>query len=154
MRFHTRYVFEDPVHPCWGKSYRLWSAGPSGQVKNQQEGVFDGLQIFVREMTDALSQRTRVDGSDHLAENLGRLIENGDLRVEACGESGARSRADNDGRERKEIVRLDDHRVATAVLNMAASCWKVDLVQITANHAASPSTRPRPVLPAHSACLA
>lgn len=111
----------------------------SSQVENELEGVFDGPHIVVREMADALSQRTRVDGSDHLAENLCRFVEDGDLRVEAGGESRARSRTDDDSRERQQIVRLDDHRMAAALLDMAALARKGDRVDITTDHAASPS---------------
>jgi hypothetical protein len=43
------------------------SSSASGQVEHHEEGIFHGLQLVVFEMSDVLSQRAGIHGSDHLA---------------------------------------------------------------------------------------
>jgi hypothetical protein len=89
-------------------------------------------------MADSFSESTRIDGPNHLAKHLRWLVENGDLWVEAGLESGARRRAYDYGRERQEVVRLDDHRVTPTMLDMPAPSGELDLVDVTMDHAGSP----------------
>jgi hypothetical protein len=80
-----------------GHEHQRWPARPSSQVENKLEGIFHSLHFVVGEVADVLSEGARIDGSNHLAKNLRRMIENGDLWVEAGWERGARSRAHHDG---------------------------------------------------------
>lgn len=116
-------------------SGRRWK---SRQLEHQLEGVVHGAQLVVCQMADPFSESTRVDRPNHLAKHLRWLVENVDLWVEACLESGARRRADDYGRERQEVVRLDDHRVAPTMLDMPALSGELDLVDVTTDHAGSP----------------
>jgi hypothetical protein len=117
---------------------RALDSPPSGQIEHEQESVVDGTQLVVGEVVDPLAQCASVDCSDHLAEHLGRLLEQCDLGVEARWKRRARGRADDNCREGQEIVGLQDHRVATALLSMTASAGQRDLVDITTDHAAPP----------------
>jgi hypothetical protein len=89
-------------------------------------------------MSRSLAECAGVNGSDHLAENLCRLIFNRDFRMKASRKRGTRRWADDDSREGKQIVGLDDHGVATTFLNVTSLAWELDPMNITPNHAASP----------------
>lgn len=67
-----------------------------------------------------------------------RVGSHGDLAVEACCGPGGRGRADDDGGERQEIIGLDDHGVAAAVLDASAASREGERVDVTANHAGPP----------------
>ena len=92
----------------------------------------------MRQVSGSLTQRTCVDGANHLAKDLRRLVVDLDLWVKAGRERRARCWADDDRGEGKQIVSLDDHRITVALLNVTAPAWELDLVDITADHAASP----------------
>ncbi len=77
-------------------------------------------------MTDVLAQAAGVDSADHLAENLGRLIAQRYLRVEAGWERRPGGRANDDGGQGEKVVGLDDHRITATVLHMTALAWHRD----------------------------
>lgn len=129
-------------------------SGGSRQLEHKLESVVDGAQLVVCQVADSFSQGTCIDGSNHLAKYLCWLVENGDLWVEAGLESGARRWAYDYGRERQEVVRLDDYRVAPTMLYMSALTGELDLVDVTTDHAGSPLARRPRVLPLRSAGLA
>src|SRR3712207_1273314 len=94
-------------------------------------------------MSHLIPESARVDRAYHLAEHPRRLLPEPDLRMEAgrCGR--LRGGADHHGRERKQVVRLDDHGMASTLLNSATTLRQLDRMHVTANHAAAPSA-PRP----------
>jgi len=110
----------------------------SWQIEYQQQGVLDGAQLVVRQVCGSVAERASVDGADHLAEDLRRLVVDRDLGMEAGRERRARGRADDDRGEGEQIVGLDDHRVAAALLGVLALAWELDAMDITADHAWSP----------------
>jgi hypothetical protein len=137
------YVLQPHTPPsvhlcCFACSGRADVSGRSRQLEHQLESVVHGAQLVVCQMADSLSESTRIDGPYHLAKHLRWLVENGDLWVEAGLEGGARRGAYDYGRERQEVVRLDDHRVTPAMLEMPAPSGELDLVDVTTDHAGSP----------------
>jgi hypothetical protein len=102
------------------------------------ESVLHGAQLVVWQMADSFSENTRIDGSDHLAKDLRRLVWECHLWMKAGGKGRARRRADDDGREREEIVGLHDHRIAASLLYVTGLARKPDLMDVTTDHAASP----------------
>ena len=110
----------------------------SRQIEYQQQGILHGTQLVMRQVSSSLAQRTCVHGGNHLAKDLRRLVLDRDLWVKAGSEHRARRWADDDCGEGEQIVGLDDHRVTAALLNVTAFAWEPDLMDITADHAASP----------------
>lgn len=108
------------------------------QLEHQQQSVLHGAQFLACQASGQLTECACVDGSDHLTEDLCWLVVDRDFWVEAGCEGGARRRADDHGGEGEQIVGLDDHRVASALLNVAALAGKLDSVDITTDHVASP----------------
>jgi hypothetical protein len=49
-----------------------WSdtTGRSSQLEHQLESVVDGAQLVVCQMVDPFSERTHIDGANHLAKDL------------------------------------------------------------------------------------
>jgi hypothetical protein len=58
--------------------------------------------------------------------------------MEAGCERRARRGADDDRGEGEQIVGLDDHSEASALLDVTALAWELDSVDITTDHVASP----------------
>lgn len=89
-------------------------------------------------MAYVFAERLGVDDADHLAHQPCGLAIDRQLRVKARVWSRLRCRADDDRRELKEIVRLDDHSEAAAVLCVTSTAWQCDGVNVTADHGGAP----------------
>jgi hypothetical protein len=89
-------------------------------------------------MTDLRTQRSRIDGPNHLAHDTRPLVAELHLRMKARERSRARRETNDDRREHEKIVRLHDHCKAPSVLSMTATARKRDCVNVTANHEAAP----------------
>ena len=53
------------------------------QIEYKQQRVFNAAKLVVCQVSDSLAERACVDGANHLAENLGGLISDDNLRMEA-----------------------------------------------------------------------
>lgn len=92
------------------------AAGRSSQLEHQLERVVYGAQLVVCQMADSFSQSTRIDGSNHLAKDLRRLVWERHLRMKTGGKRRTRCWADDYCGEGQEIVSLHDHRIAASLL--------------------------------------
>jgi len=77
-----------------------------------------------------LAERSRIRRSDPLAHQPRRLVAACHVGMKACRRSRRRRGADDDRREREEIVRLHDHRKAPAVLDTAPAARQRDRVEL------------------------
>ena len=88
----------------------------------------------MREVAHRVTKLSRVDGADHLAEDLSPLAFYLDLGMEACGRCRLRSRAYGDRRESEQSIGLNDHGVAATLLDTSLPTWQRDCVDVTTNH--------------------
>ena len=110
----------------------------SAQVEDELECVVDCSQFVESQVPRVLAQRAHVDGADHLAHHSCFLIGDDDLGVKAHSRGLGRGWADDDRRERKQVVRLNDYGEASPVLDVPAATRERDRVDVTANHGALP----------------
>ena len=103
-------------------------------------------------MTFQLAKASDVDGRHLLDKNSGRLSAYLDLGTVGGRTSAQRGRRHQHDQTRQKFVRLNQDAVAIAPLLMPGSFRDQEPVHVTAEHAASPSFRPRrafPVDPSH-----
>lgn len=89
-------------------------------------------------MADLLSESTPVDRADHLAHHSRRLAPDCHLGMKACRRGRSRGWADDDRREREEVIRLHDHGEAATVLDATAATRERDRMDVTTDHEALP----------------
>lgn len=111
------------------------------QVENQAERVVYRPQLVKREMSHAIAQASGVNRTDHLAQHSRRSTLQHYLGMKGSRRSRAGSRTDDRSRERQQIVRLDNDRVARSVLDVAPSAGELDCVHVTPDHVVPPSAR-------------
>ncbi len=110
----------------------------SAKVEDEQQSVFHGAKLGEGEMADQFTESTSVDRSDHLAHDAGRLLGDAHLGMKARHGRRPRCRTDHERREPEQIVCLDHHRIAGAVLDATALARQRDRVRVTTHHAAAP----------------
>jgi hypothetical protein len=111
------------------------------QVENQAERVVYRSQLVKGEMPHAIAQASGVNRADHLAQHPRRLAFQHYLGMKGGRRSRAGGRTDDRGREREQIVRLDNDREARSVLDVTPSAGELDRVHVTPDHVAPPSAR-------------
>ena len=87
---------------------------------------------------DEFAKSAGVDCSDLFNEHPGCVAEQIDLWAERGGPCSRGRGRDEYNRSRQQLVGLDDHSVATAVLLMATAAKRTKFVHVTPEHACSP----------------
>ena len=115
-----------------------WLSNVLAESQNGRESFVDAPLLFKGDPAHKVSKPSRVDGSDLLNQDAAGLVEQHDLRTERCRPGDVRRRCDQHHRARQQFVCLDDHSESTAVLFVARSAWRAELVNVTPQHACSP----------------
>jgi hypothetical protein len=108
------------------------------KTENGEESFVDTPLLLGADMTDEVAKSAGVDCADLLDEHSGCLAEQIDLWAERGGPCTRGCGREEYHRSRQQLVGLDDHCVATAVLLMARAAKRAKLVHVTPEHACSP----------------
>ncbi len=119
----------------------------SAQAENGRERFVDPPQLLVCEMPDQFAQPSGVHGSALLDEDAGSFPLDLSLRSERRWSGAPRRGSDDDDRPGQELVRLNYHREAVAVLFVVHTLEQPKAVNITSKHEVLPSTPQQPASP-------
>jgi len=114
------------------------------QPEDRQQGIVDAPELLTTQMPSEIAEPPHVDRTDLLHQHTRRLISDLDLRSERCGSGTTRGRCNEHDRSREHLVSLHDHAEAISVLLVANATWELEAVNVTAEHAATPSSWRRP----------
>src|SRR5680860_175943 len=106
----------------------------SGQIQDELQTLVDRAHVIQTKVRYVLAEVACIHCADHLAEDPCGLVDV-DLRMEARSGRRSRGRTDHDRRQRQEVVRLNHHRVSSAMLHTSTPPRKGYGVDVTTNHA-------------------
>lgn len=89
-------------------------------------------------MPDHITEASNIDSADLFDKEASRILLHFDLGPKRRRSSAARCRGDEDDRSRKEFVSLNDDAEAVAVLLVTDAFGKLESVDVTPEHAATP----------------
>lgn len=121
---HDRTRSANRTSPVWN----------SVQFEQQLEAIVHRCHVLEAEVAYAVPELAGVNRANHLAEHLRFLAIEFHLGMEGGVLRRLRSWAYSDSRKGHEVICLDNHGVATTVLNPSSAAWEVDLVDVTTDH--------------------
>lgn len=110
----------------------------SAKAEDRHQGVVDAPDLLTGEVSYKVAEPSRIDGAHLLDKDASRSPVHFDLGPKRCRPSAARRRCDQDDGSRKQFVGLDDDSEAVAVLFVANALGKLEPVDVTPKHAATP----------------
>src|SRR5262249_3950077 len=106
-----------------------WRVGKKAlaEAEDSHQGLVDTPQLLRAHPANECTESADVDGTDLLDQDAGGLAEQLDLRAERCRPRAARCRRDQHHRARQQLVGLDDHTIAPALLLVTGPAWQAEL---------------------------
>ena len=105
------------------------------QPEDGHQGLVDAPLLVRGHPAYQVTEPPSVHGSDLLNQDAGGLAEQLDLGAERGRSCAARCRRDQHHRTWQELIGLDDHSIASAVLLVTGPAWQAELVNVTPQHA-------------------
>ena len=135
------------------RGVRGWWLKGSAQPEHRHQRVVDTPQLFATEMACQLAQTLHIDGADLFDQNARCFARRFDLRAERRGSGTAGCRCDEHDRAGQEFVGLNDNTEAVPALLVADALGELEPVQVTSEHAETPSDPRSRASPRDRRCL-
>ena len=105
------------------------------EPKDGHQGLIDTPLLLRAYLAHEFTKPPRVDSADLLNQDTGGLTEQLDLGPERCRLGAARRWRNQYHRARQQLVGLNDHAIAPALLLVTGPTRKAELVDVTPQHA-------------------
>src|SRR5215813_3786236 len=105
------------------------------EPEDGHQGLIDTPLLLRAHPAHEFTQPCCVDGTDLLNQDTGGLTKQPDLRAERCWLGAARRWRNQHHRARQELVGLNDHTIASALLLVTGPAREAEFVDVTPQHA-------------------
>ena len=119
----------------------------STEAEHRHQRVIDTPKLLGAEMAGQITETLRIDSPDLLDEHAGCLTVHIDLGAKRRGPRAPRGRRDNHHGSRKKLLGLHHDTKPIAVLFVANTPGQLEPVDVTPEHAVSPSAQPPQAFP-------